>query len=60
LFNELIRELENEGKITFKMRRWAIFNFVELSLPLIAAFEQYLLDSNSLFIQRMKMSLWIL
>jgi hypothetical protein len=56
LFNELMRELENEGKITYKMRKWAVFNFMELSLPLIAAFELYLLESNPFLTQRTRAS----
>ena len=41
-----MHELENEGKITLKMRKWAVFNFMEVNINLIAAFELYLLQSN--------------
>lgn len=46
IFSELLRELENEGKVTLKMRKWAVFSFMEPSLTLIGAFEAYLQDST--------------
>jgi len=42
----LLKEFEKEGKITDKMRKWAVINFMECSVNLIAAFEVYIYSSN--------------
>jgi hypothetical protein len=59
LYCELLKEFEKEGKITDKMRKWAIVNLMECSVNLIASFEVYILQSKKSFIQRTRLSLSI-
>ena len=56
IYYELLKEFEKEGKITDKMRKWAVVNFMECSLNLIGAFEVYILQSNSIFIKRINLN----
>jgi hypothetical protein len=56
IYCELLRELEREGKLTDKMRKWAMVNFMECHLPLISSFEVYLLQSTPALTQRTKPS----
>ena len=46
IFNELLKFLVEEGKITTKVRKWCLSEFMEPNMAVIGAFEEYIAIKN--------------